>query len=124
MAGTGKKADQKKPNIWKDEKYFGRHGFVSKSDLDIKTLNLFYFEDHFNDLVKSGKIKKEGDSYLVNLKDFGCNKLLGSGSVTHKYKILTDYASEKAVAKVVEGKGTVELQKVKKEKKIKTPEKK
>lgn len=121
MAGTGKRADQKKPSIWKDVDYFGRHGFVSKSKLKIKTLNLFYLEDHFDDLLKNGKIKKEADLFVVSLKDFGCNKLLGSGSVEHKYKILVDYASASAIEKVQEAKGTVELQKTKKPKKEKKP---
>ncbi len=122
MAGTGKRADQKKPSIWRDLKYFGKHGFISKSSLKIKTLNLFYIEDHFDDLVKAGKIKKEGELYVVKISDFKCNKLLGSGSVKHKYKILTDYASAKAVEKVQEAKGTVELLKTKKEKKAKKAE--
>ena len=116
MAGTGKKADQKKPSIWKDTKYFGRHGFYSVMRKKINTLNLFYLEEHFTGLLEKGKIKKEGESYVVNLKDFKCNKLLGSGSVDHKYKIMTDYASAKAISKVAEKGGSVEL-KVKTEKK-------
>ena len=110
MAGTGKKADQKKPSIWKDKKYFGRHGFVSRYKT-IRSLNIFYIEEHFDDLVKSGKIQKAGDSYVLNLKDFNAAKLLGSGSVTRKYKISADFASETAVSKVQEKGGTVELRK-------------
>ena len=109
MAGTGKRADQKKPSIWKDKKYFGRHGFDSKNAVKIKYINLLYIDTHFDDLLKAGKIKKDGDAFLVDLKDFGCNKLLGSGKVTRKYKIITDYATQSAIAKIVEAKGTVEV---------------
>ena len=30
MAGTGKRADQNKPSIWKNKKYFGKYGFKKK----------------------------------------------------------------------------------------------
>jgi large subunit ribosomal protein L15 len=109
MAGTGKKADQKKPSIWKDKKYFGRHGFDSKNTVRIKYLNIFYIETHLDMHVKDGKIKKEGDSYKIDLKDFGCNKLLGSGIVTKKYIITTDYATKSAVEKITAAKGTVNV---------------
>jgi len=107
MAGTGKRADSKKTMIWKDVNYFGRHGFVSKNITKIKSLNLFYIETHLDLLVKNGVAKKEGDTYNINLKDLKCNKLLGSGTVTKKYNITTDFASASAVEKVQEAKGKV-----------------
>lgn len=109
MAGTGKKADQKKTKIWKDVNYFGRHGFVSKSNIKINPINLFYIETHIDLLVKDGVVKKEGDNYKIDLKDLKCNKLLGSGTVTKKYNIITDYASASAIVKVEEAKGTVNV---------------
>lgn len=115
MAGTGKRADQKKTKIWKDVNYFGRHGFVSKGNAKIKAINLFYIETHLDLLVKNGVAKKEGDAYTINLKDLKCNKLLGSGTVTKKYHIKADYATASAIAKVEEAKGTVTV-KVKVEK--------
>jgi len=129
MAGTGKKADQKKTMIWKDTKYFGKHGFISKNTITIKGLNLFYIENHLDVLVKNGVAKKEGDAYKIDLKDLKCNKLLGSGTVTRKYHIVSDFASASAVAKVEEAKGTVTVkvvtEKVEKiEKKTEKPKKK
>jgi large subunit ribosomal protein L15 len=109
MAGTGKRADSKKTMIWSDTKYFGRHGFRSKSNLKIKTINLFYIETHIDLLVKNGVVKKEGDTYTINLKDLKCNKLLGSGQVTKKYNIVADYATESAIEKVKTAKGQVTL---------------
>jgi large subunit ribosomal protein L15 len=125
MAGTGKKADQKKTMIWKDTKYFGRHGFSSKSSLKIKSLNIFYIETHLDLLIKDGVAKKENDTYKINLKDLKCNKLLGSGTPTKKYHIVTDYASASAVAKIQEAKGTVTVKvKVEKTEKAEKPKKK
>jgi len=112
MAGSGKKADQKKPSIWKDKKYFGRHGFDSKGRIKIKYVNLFYIETHLDLLIKEGKVKKSGDSYTIDLKDFGCNKLLGSGNVTKKYTITTDYATKSAIEKVTAAKGTINVKNV------------
>jgi len=107
MAGTGKKADQKKTQIWKDTKYFGRHGFRSKNVVKISPLNLFYIETHLDALVKKGTVKKDGDSYKINLKDFKCNKLLGSGKITKKYVITTDYATASSIEKVKTAGGNV-----------------
>jgi len=112
MAGTGKKADQKRPSIWKDTKYFGRHGFHSNVKV-LRTLNIFYLEEHFDQLVKDGKIKKDADFYVVKLSDFKAEKLLGSGDVTHKYKIFADHASKSAVSKVAKKGGVVESKKIK-----------
>ena len=118
MAGTGKRADQKKPRIWKDKKYFGRHGFTSVGKTDFKPLTLFYIDDHFDALLKSGKIKPENDLYILDLKDLKRNKLLGSGKVSRKYKIVCDYASGSALSKVEAAGGVVELRN-----KLKIPEK-
>ncbi len=105
LAGTGKKADQKKPSIWKDKKYFGRHGFVGAKKL--KTLNIFYLENHMDILIKNGTAKKTGDEYHINLADLKVEKLLGSGTATKKYVITADYATKSAIAKVQEAKGSV-----------------
>jgi large subunit ribosomal protein L15 len=109
MAGTGKKADQKKTMIWKDTKYFGRHGFDSKNTVKIKYTNLFYIETHLDLLIKEGKARKEGNVYHINLKDLGCNKLLGSGIVTKVYNITTDFATKSAIEKVQTAKGTIKV---------------
>ncbi len=112
MAGSGKKADQKKPSIWKDKKYFGRHGFDSKNSAKIKALNIFYIEEHFDSLLKAGKIKKEGDSFAIELKDLKANKLLGGGDATRNYTIKCDYATASAIEKVQNAGGTVTVKPV------------
>lgn len=111
MAGTGKRADQKKPSIWKDTKYFGRHGFVSRIKAS-KGLNIFYIEEHFETLLKDGKIKKEGDAYTVDLKLLKVHKLLGSGEPTRKYNVKAVLASASAVEKIKSAGGTVTVRPV------------
>ena len=108
MAGTGKRADSKKPSIWKDIYYFGKYGFVSKTPkVKIKPINISFIEQHLNKFISGNLIKKENDVYSVELKNLGFNKLLGDGRVSAKFKITTPYASKTAVEKVKEAGGEV-----------------
>ena len=108
MAGTGKRADSKKPSIWKDVNYFGKHGFVSKTPkVKINAVNVSYLEQHLNRLLSSNIIKKEGAVYSVELEKLGYNKLLGDGQISMKFKITAPYASKSAIAKVREAGGEV-----------------
>lgn len=108
MAGTGKRADSKKPSIWKDKHYFGKHGFVSKTPkLKINPVNINFIEQHLDRFISNGLIKKEDGFYSVELEKLGYNKLLGDGQVSVKFKVKTPYASEKAVDKIKEAGGEV-----------------
>lgn len=107
MAGTGKRADTRKPSIWK-EKYFGKKGFVKKGVVkDIKPLNIVYIEKNLNILVTNNIISKEGSSYVIDISKLDCNKLLGSGKVTRKYKIKAEYASKGIIEKIKKAGGEV-----------------
>src|SRR3989338_7951032 len=60
MAGTGKRADTKKPSIWKDTKYFGKHGFVSKTPkIKINPINVGYIEQHINKFISENLASKD-----------------------------------------------------------------
>ena len=108
MAGTGKRADSKKPSIWKDVNYFGKHGFISKTPkVKINAVNVNYIEQHLNKFVLSNLIKKEGGFYFVELEKLGYNKLLGNGQVSNKFRIKMPYASKSAVEKIKEAGGEV-----------------
>lgn len=108
MAGTGKRADSKKPSIWKDKNYFGKHGFVSKTPkVEINPVNIRYIEQHIERFVSNGMAKKEQGVYSLELEKLGFNKLLGDGMVSMKLKITVPYASKNAVEKVKEAGGEV-----------------
>jgi large subunit ribosomal protein L15 len=108
MAGTGKRADSKKPSIWKDKNYFGKHGFASKTPkIKINPVNVSYVAQHIDKFVSSGAAKKEDGVYLLELEKLGFNKLLGDGRVSVKLKITTPYASKTAVEKIKEAGGEV-----------------
>ena len=108
MAGTGKRADSKKPSIWKDVNYFGKHGFVSKTPkVKINPVNISFIEQHLNKFISNNLMKKENGFYSVELEKLGLNKLLGDGRVSTKFKIKVPYASKTAVEKVKEAGGEV-----------------
>jgi len=110
MAGTGKKADSKKPSIWK-ERYFGKMGFVSRNKQKIVAQNTGYIESNLEKLLAGNLIKKEGDFYVIDSKKIGFNKLLGKGKVTKKLKIDVPYASKGAIEIIKSAGGTVSCEK-------------
>ncbi len=108
MAGSGKRADQKKPTILKlyGPEYFGKHGFVHHIKKNKKVINLDHLNEILKDLIKENKIKREGNKYVVNLRELGYNKLLGKGSVKEELHIIGN-VSKKAKDKIESNKGSV-----------------
>ena len=82
MAGTGKRADQKKISILKEfgSEYFGKRGFHIHDSItrDIKYINL-------EDLP---------EGHDVNLTKLGFDKLLGKGVISRKVKVTVEMCSE------------------------------
>jgi large subunit ribosomal protein L15 len=92
MAGTGKRADQKKTYILKYEKnYFGKRG-LRKKKRKIEVMNL---EDIEKNLEKLGKKGKEGIE--INLPGY---KILGRGKLNKKIIINAKSFSSKAREKI------------------------
>jgi len=102
MAGSGRRADQKKPtilNIYGPD-YFKKTGFKSKVVRHIKPINIEALEQMFDELLASKKIKEEKGFYVINLEDIGFNKLLGKGKASKKFMIHATAASAKAAEKI------------------------
>lgn len=109
FAGSGKRADSKKPSVW-NRKYFGKHGFKSKGQkLKIMPFNLLYIADNFDSLLKKNIMVKENDYYELDAKNLGFNKLLSKGKATSKFKINVMFASKNAIEKVKAAGGEVTL---------------
>jgi len=107
MAGSGKRADSKKPSIW-NKKYFGKSGFVCKNTKNVIAINICYIEEHLEKLP-ADIVTKDNDFLSVDLEKLGFNKLLSMGKVTNKYKIKVNYASKKATEKIKNNGGEVVL---------------
>ena len=100
MAGSGKRAAQKKPTIIKlyGNEYLGKLGFILPEKAKKRIIKAINIQDLPN--------KEE-----INLMDFGYNKLLGKCKVIKKYKITTKYCSKKAKEKVEKAGGQIIIKK-------------
>ncbi len=92
-------------------KLIGKYGFKRPQQFSKKynTLNVSHLDQHIDTLVSQGKAKLEGDTYEVNLKEAGFTKLLAQGSVTRKIKVLVEVATDRAVSKIENAGGSVNL---------------
>ena len=107
-AGSGKRADQKKPSYQKEGKhYLGRIGFKSKSQKHIVAINIKDVEKRLEAFLAQKLVSKKGETYTIDLNELGYNKLLGTGKISTKMEITTDYASKGAITKIEEAGGKV-----------------
>ena len=106
MAGTGKRADQKKTLILKlyGHGYFGKQGITSKGT-----------ERDKRDRINVGEIQEKYKPGEINLSSY---KILGDGEIKNKFIITAQSASKSAIEKVEKagGKIIVEIRKI-----MKTP---
>ena len=107
MAGTGKRADQKKESILKEygNEYFGKRGFVRPGSPS-KKAKVINFEQ-LNKLIEKGEIKKEKEFYIINLDELGYAKLLSKGELRYKIKIKAKAFSKNAIEKIQEQGGEI-----------------
>lgn len=116
-AGTGKRAHCRKPCIWADPLYFGRHGFKVQYKLEkINAVNVDYISEKIDDFRAKGIASEKSGVYEIDLSKLGFNKLIGSGACSKRLLIKVKYASSNAVEKVKKAGGEVVLTAVKKEK--------
>ena len=106
MAGTGKRADQKKTLILKlyGHDYFGKQGITSKkTERDKrKRINL---DSIYKNLESFGK--RKGDAYEINLNSYKI--LAGQLEIKKKLIITAQSASESAIEKVEKAGGKIIL---------------
>lgn len=105
MAGTGKRADQKKSLIIKlyGNDYFGKKGITSRSTAKKvnKVINLGNIEKNYGVLMK-----KFGKNGVLELKEY---KILGDGEISTKLKIKAKAASDGALKKIKSVGGEIEI---------------
>ena len=104
MAGTGKRADQKKTLVTKlyGNKYFGKQGITSRKTAKKRT-NVINLED----------IGKKFSAGEINLEKY---KILGEGEIKGKYIIKAKAASKSAIEKIEKAGGKIILPEIKKAK--------
>lgn len=105
-AGSGKRGDAKKPSFWK-EPYLGKIGIFkgrTRSNTDVKTINLSTIEIKLDSYVASKLVEEKNGVYEVDIKKLGFDKVLGSGKLVRKIKLIAPTCS-KSVAKKVKAAG-------------------
>ncbi len=112
MAGSGKRADQKKPTIFKlyGNTYFGKSGFhrPQKVTKKIKAINLSELVSKLDKYTQLNLVSKDKDFYVIDLEKLGFQKLLGGGGVSVKLKIKAKQFSKGAIEKIEESGGIIE----------------
>ena len=63
MGGSGKRADSKKPSIWKNKDYFGKHGFVNATTKKQNTINIRDIEEKLDRYAAEQKITLANNIY-------------------------------------------------------------
>ena len=106
MAGTGKRAGQKKAGM---PLVLGKHGFRPLRTVSVeRIISVGYFtSENVNRLLSEGKAVKEGQFVSLDLGKLGYTKLLGTGKTTQKLKITVASCSKGAVEKIKAAGGDV-----------------
>jgi len=105
MAGTGKRAGQKKTWILKyAPDYFGKKGFRRpRKEKPLAGINLDDIQQKMDKFVEEGNARKIEDGFEVELKGY---KILSRGSPTEKLVIKASAFSEKAKEKIEKAGGS------------------
>ena len=108
MAGTGKRADQKKTLVQKKYRhsYFGKQGITSRKTKrdQRKRINLYTIEMNLAGFIEKKIAKKTTKGIEIDLKDY---KILGKGDVKNKLIINCKEASQSVFEKVEKAGGKI-----------------
>lgn len=98
MAGTGKRADQKKTLVLaKMYPYFGKRGFKSRKKIKLESINIGEICDKIEKFLEEGKAKKIGDKIEIILPNY---KIIGMGEINRKLVIKAGGFSKSAREKI------------------------
>lgn len=78
--------------------WYGKHGFVNPTSKRVAVITL----RELNEKLAKGEIvpKEENGRKIIDLTEYGYDKLLGSGKIVGNYVIKVNAATQKAVEKV------------------------
>jgi large subunit ribosomal protein L15 len=117
-AGTGKRSDAKKPSFWgshKSGKDPAKVGFHSWMRIEHKTINVGHLSSVADRLVRERLAAETQGAIVINLREIGVDKLLGSGKVTKKLKVSVSVAAPAAKEKIEAAGGSLDATVVDKE---------
>lgn len=109
MAGTGKRADSKKPSVWMNTRYFGKYGFTHVNVDPQREITLSALKELLPELLEAGIASKDKDTYVLDLSKVGYDKVLAKGKLEIKLRLKARYASKGAVKKIEAAGGVITL---------------
>ncbi|MGA8904197.1 MAG: uL15 family ribosomal protein [Candidatus Bathyarchaeia archaeon] len=91
--------------------YAGKKGFTSIANMRPagKTINLWQLSELADKLTAEKKAEKAGEKVIVDLKQLGFSKLLGTGSISRAVQVKVDKCSEGARKKIEDAGGEAVL---------------
>jgi large subunit ribosomal protein L15 len=90
--------------------WYGKRGFTPRGPEhweEIRGINLSQLEELIEGLSASGSLKLEDGKPVIDLEEYGYNKLLGSGRISRPVKVIVKYATEKAISRIKEAGGEI-----------------
>jgi len=92
--------------------HFGRHGFKRPQSVVAhnEVINISTLNEFLPRLLEVGLATQKGKTVTVDLGELGYDKLLGNGNVDKPMIIKVPQASKKAVSKIEEAGGKVQLE--------------
>jgi large subunit ribosomal protein L15 len=87
----------------------GKTGFTPINNHPQKAINIGDIDLGLDRLIAEGKMQQADGKFEINLGEMGYSKLLGSGPVTHPFRITVEHCSEKAQEKISQAGGQVIL---------------
>lgn len=81
---------------------FKRHNSIQKVN---RTITLAQIERLFDSWLAAGKIKEEKGAYVLNIRDLGFDKVLGTGMLTRPINVVSPSFAASAKAKIEEAGG-------------------
>ena len=119
-AGSGKRADQKKPSYWNNkivkkagqkrgQNYFCKYGFGMNADKSGIAISVRDLNTRLPAFVTEKKATEKGGMYTIDLTQAGIAKLLGTGKITKKVTITVLSATDAAVEKIAAAGGSVTI---------------
>lgn len=90
-----------------DPRYFGKHGFKRPPQVQesTNTVNVGKLDEYVDELLEEDLAHEEEDEIVLDVTEWGVDKVLGSGKVTHPLKVVAREFSDSAEKKLNEAGG-------------------
>ncbi|AAB84534.1 MULTISPECIES: uL15m family ribosomal protein [Methanothermobacter] len=94
-----------------DPKHFGKYGFKRPQKLikRLETVNLAYLDEMIPELLERGVASEEDGMVVLDVRDLGFEKVLGSGRITRPVHLKAYEFSRSATEKIEEAGGKAEV---------------